>query len=195
MNTLKTVEQKIQRPGMLVAKMADDWGATDFRPKENEILQTLLAHNQQTHVFDQLQIRNDNHAIYYFDRDDSELVLDKIAKNRKLKLKDFLLTCLAKAAKKLEIEQTILHLDMQKPFELENLEKSSIVAYDLGKIHRRKLESKVQLTMIPPLFDQKISVSFIIFAGKLSLAVNGDSEIKDVLLEMWIREINNELFN
>lgn len=194
MNTLKNVEQQIQRPGMLVAKRADDWELTDFRPKESEILETLMQHNQQSHVIDQLLIRKENHALYYFDKDDSQLVLDKVAKNRKIKLKDFMLGCLAKAAKKLEIEQNILHLDLQKPSDLQDIEASSIVAYDLGKLHRRKLDGNVHLTMIPPLFEEKISVSFTIFADKLSLAVNGPEDVKDVVLEMWIREINKELF-
>lgn len=194
MNTLKNFETQIQKPGMLVAKMAESWDQTNFRPKESELLQTLMDHNKQSHVFDLLQVRKENHAVYYFNHEDSSLVLEKVARNRKIKLKDFLLNSLSKAAKKLKIKENILHLNMQKLSEYQGLEESSIIAYDLGKLHRRRLESNVQLSMIPPLFEEKISVSFIVFADKLSLAVNGPDEIKDLLLETWIREINKDLF-
>ena len=196
MNTLKFVNEQIQRPGMLVATKIDEWDEkTDLRPKESQLLQSLMEYNQQTHLIDQVQIRNRNHAIHYFNVADSSLVLEKVAKNRKLKLKDFLIGCLAKAAAKLELNNNIQHIDLQKEESDDYCENSKFVAFDLGKVHRRKLDSNIHLSMLPPLIEDKISVSFVIFADKLSLAVNGPDEMNNIILEMWIREINKELFS
>lgn len=201
MNTLKNMEDHFQRPGMLVALKSENWDLTNFRPKENEVIQFLMEHNKQSHVFDQSQLRKENHALYYFNKEDSALVLDKVAKNRKIKLNDFLLETLCRAAKKLEINEKILHIDLQKikthnkdESPQDSLNESTIIAYDLGKLHRRKLDSNIQLSMIPPLFESKLSVSFTVFADKLSLAVNSQGDERYLLLELWIREINFELF-